>query len=68
MEGMEESSRERALRESIVKRILEKSTFAGVTGKTIAEYSKDLEHYIVTGELLDKTKTKDQVEWQTRSI
>ena len=58
----------KALRLSIVKKILEKSTFSGVTGKTIAEYSMDLENYINTGELLDKTKTKDQLEWQKRSI
>lgn len=65
---MAELYTDQAMRLEIVSKILEKSTFTGVTGKTIAEYSKDLEHYITTGELLDKTKTKDQVEWQTRSI
>lgn len=59
---------QKRLRLGIVEKILEKSTFSGVTGKTIAEYSMDLEHYINTGELLDKTKTKDQLEWQKRSI
>ena len=46
-----EEERPMRMRKDLVEKILEKSTFAGVTGRTIAEYSKDLEHYIVTGEL-----------------
>lgn len=48
---------ESLLRESIVNAIIEKSTFNNVTGKTIVDYSREIEYYILHGEMMSQPKS-----------
>lgn len=53
----EDKNRLKDLRREIVSKILEKSVFANITGKTIVDYSKSIEDYIENGIELVQGKT-----------
>lgn len=55
------------LRKEIVEMILDKSSFNGLTGKTIAEYGLEIEAFILHGEKIKHENNKIE-EWRKRSI